>query len=148
MIALAVDALSYAVSALCLRGVARTGAVAQTSPERPPLRRLIDDASVGVRAVLARPAMRALAAIEVLLALAGSLAATSYMIFVARDIGLATGSLGTIFATGGLGSIAGAALAPWLGRRLPPGVQWPSACRIRKPTPRGGVLVDSCGIQT
>ena len=43
------------------------------------------------------------------------------MIFVARDIGFTTGSLGMIFATGGLGAIAGAALAPWLGRHLGPG---------------------------
>ena len=40
------------------------------------------------------------------------------MIFVARDLGFGTGVLGLIFATGGIGSLVGAALAPRLGRRL------------------------------
>ena len=120
-IALAVDALSFALSALCLRGVPETPPALPASVRVAPLDKLIGDARAGVRAVLAQPALRALAAIEVLLALGGSLGATSYMIFVARDIGFTTGSLGMIFATGGLGAIAGAALAPWLGRHLGPG---------------------------
>ena len=120
-IALAVDALSFALSALCLRSVPETPPALPASVRVAPLDKLIGDARAGVRAVLAQPALRALAAIEVLLALGGSLGATSYMIFVARDIGFTTGSLGMIFATGGLGAIAGAALAPWLGRHLGPG---------------------------
>ena len=122
VIALAVDALSYLGSALYLRGAAGAPAVAaRSAAHMPPLRRAIDDAKAGLHAVLAQPKLRALAAIEVLLALAGSLTATSYMIFVARDIGFAIGSLGTIFATGGLGAIAGAAIAPQLGRHFGPG---------------------------
>ena len=124
-IALAVDALSFVLSAGCLRGVpeAPPAAPAEAPAEAPvtPLDRLIGDARAGLRTLLTQPALRALAVIEVLLALGGSLAATSYMIFVARDVGFTTGSLGMIFATGGLGAVAGAALAPWLGRRLGPG---------------------------
>ncbi len=128
-IALAVDALSFAFSAACLRGVPETAPVvacemqADVPAEAPltPLDRLIGDARAGLRTVLAQPALRALAVIEVLLALGSSLAATSYMIFVARDVGFSPGTLGMIFATGALGAVAGAALAPWLGRRLGPG---------------------------
>ena len=120
-IALAVDALSFALSAGCLRGVPETPPVVPAEAPAAALDRLIGDARAGLRTVLAQPALRALAVIEVLLALGSSLAATSYMIFVARDIGFTTGSLGMIFATGGLGAVAGAALAPWLGRRLGPG---------------------------
>ena len=120
-IALAVDALSFALSAGCLRGVPETPPVVPAEVPAAALDRLIGDARAGLRTVLAQPALRALAVIEVLLALGSSLAATSYMIFVARDIGFTTGSLGMIFATGGLGAVAGAALAPWLGRRLGPG---------------------------
>lgn len=43
------------------------------------------------------------------------------MISVSRDIGLPTGWLGTIFALGALGSIAGASRAQRLGRRTGPG---------------------------
>ena len=124
-IALAIDALSFVLSAGCLRGVpeAPPAAPAEAPAEAPvtPIDRLIGDARAGLRTLLAQPALRALATIEVLLALGGSLAATSYMIFVARDIGFTTGGLGMIFASGGLGAVAGAALAPWLGRRLGPG---------------------------
>ena len=116
--ALAVDALSFAISAGCLRGVPETPPAVPAAAPVARLARLIGDVRAGLRTLLTQPALRALAAIEVLLALGGSLAATSYMIFVARDIGFGTGSLGMIFATGGLGAVAGAALAPWLGRRL------------------------------
>jgi predicted MFS family arabinose efflux permease len=47
-----------------------------------------------------------------------SLAGTSYMIFVARDLGFTTGVQGVIFATGGIGALAAAMLAPRLGLRL------------------------------
>ena len=124
-IALAVDALSFALSAGCLRGVPEAPPVVPAgAPAEAPitaLDRLVGDARAGLRTVLGQPALRALAMIEVLLALGGSLAATSYMIFVARDIGFSTGSLGMIVASGGLGAVAGAALAPWLGRQIGPG---------------------------
>ena len=120
-IALAVDALSFALSAGCLRGVPEAPPAVPAEAPVAALDRLIGDARAGLRTVLTQPALRALALIEVLLALGSSLAATSYMIFAARDIGFATGILGMIFAMGGLGAVAGAALAPWLGRRLGPG---------------------------
>jgi len=122
LVALAVDAFSYAVSALCLRGVAEPApappaAVAASNA----LRRFWHDSAEGLRAIAERPALWALAGIEVLLAFAMSLTDTSFMIFVARDIGFATGWLGMIFACGGLGAVAGAAIAPALGRRFGPG---------------------------
>jgi MFS family permease len=64
------------------------------------------------------PELRVLATLEILLALAGSFAGTSYMIYVARDLAFSTGALGMIFASGGLGALAGAALAPRLGRHF------------------------------
>ncbi len=121
LVALALDAVSYAVSALCLRGVTEPAA-APPAPAAPGrLRRDWQDGTAGLRAIAAQPALRALAGIEVLLALSMSLSSTSYMIFVARDLAFPTGWLGMIFACGGLGAIAGAAAAPALGRRLGPG---------------------------
>ncbi len=49
---------------------------------------LLAEAAAGLRAVWQRPKLRALAAIESLLAFGMALSATSYMIFVSRDIGL------------------------------------------------------------
>ena len=128
-LALAVDAGSYAASALCLRGVQEVpGAAVPTVREtgRQPVRlqalqalqSLLREAVDGLRAVAARPVLRALAAIEALVAFAMALFGTSYMIFVSRDLGLPTGELGVVFALGGLGALLGAGLAPRLGRRL------------------------------
>jgi Na+/melibiose symporter-like transporter len=115
VLALVVDAVSYLASALCLRGVAEVAPEPAAAPERSDL---IADVRAGLRELAATPTLRAVAAIEILVALGMHLAGTSYMIFVARDLAFDTGTLGMIFATGGLGSLAGAALAPRAGRAL------------------------------
>lgn len=122
VLALLTDAASYLVSALCLRGVRETS-VASTLPQGPRdlLRALLIEARSGVSALAAVPALSAIAIIEVLVALGMSLAGTSYMIFVTRDLSFDTSVLGLIFATGGIGSLAGAVLAPRLGHRFSSG---------------------------
>jgi len=132
VVALTIDALSYLLSALCLVGVRSDRGKASTADghaalggdaprpaqaSRPRLGFIAETLS-GIAVIRATPQLRALATLEVLLALAGSLAGTSYMIYVARDLAFPTGTLGMIFATGGLGAIAGAALAPRLARRI------------------------------
>jgi Na+/melibiose symporter-like transporter len=117
VLALAVDALSYVVSALFVRGVSRSPST-RTPDSRGALATLITDAREGIAALRATRTLRVLAGVEVLVAPGMSLAGTSYMIFVARDLGFGTGALGMIFATGGIGALLGAALAPRLGRRL------------------------------
>ena len=100
----------------------REAAAAASAPSAGPTwRALWRDAAEGLRALAARPVLRALAGIEVLLAFAMALGGTSYMIYVSRDVGLPTGQLGLIFALGGLGSVLGAGVAPWLGRTIAPG---------------------------
>ncbi|MBL8346943.1 MAG: MFS transporter [Rubrivivax sp.] len=135
VVALLVDALSYVASAVCLRGVpdvctavrpkdtAKDGAQngAQNAAHGAEGARVMRIAAAGrawrqelaegLVAVAAHPTLRALAVIEGLLAVAGSLAGTSYMIYVARDLAIPTGPLGVIFALGGLGAIIGARLA-------------------------------------
>jgi MFS family permease len=123
VLALAVDAMSYLLSAACLWGV-RSGRSEAAPPETsaahaPRSRRsFLDETLSGIAVIRATPQLRALATLEILLAVAGSIAGTSYMIYVARDLAFGTGTLGMIFATGGLGALAGAALAPRLGRRV------------------------------
>ncbi len=123
-LSLVVDALSYAVSALCLRGVPEVPAAAGSSgPTGPALTWAArwDEATAGLRAMGAQPLLRRLAAVHALLALSMALSGTSVMIFVSRDVALPTGQLGMIFAMGGLGAVLGGVLAPRLGRRLGPG---------------------------
>lgn len=119
VLALAVDALSYLVSAAFVRGAVETPAApSRAIAWRERLGALATEAREGIDAVLAHPILRILASVEALVALGMSLASTSYMIFVARDLGFETGAQGMIFATGGIGALIGAALAPRLGRRL------------------------------
>ncbi len=120
--ALAVDACSYLGSALCLRGVPEVPrAAADAPPQGSAWQAWRDQTAAGLHAIAAHPGLRALAAVEGLLAFGMALSGTAYMIFVSRDSALPTGLLGMIFAMGGLGSVLGAALAPKLGRRLGPG---------------------------
>ena len=121
VLALAVDAVSYLMSAACLWGLRKNGdeTLRFAQGDHAETRSgFIDEVRSGLAVIRATPQLRALAMLEVLLALGGSVAATSYMIYVARDIGFGTGALGMIFATGGLGAIAGAALAPTLAQRF------------------------------
>ena len=129
IVALLIDAASYLVSALCLRAIAETPRAHRvehkdTSPgsaqRRSAMQRLYADTRAGLAALAASPSLRGLAVLEAITALARSVAATSYMIFVARDIALPTGVQGLVFATGAIGTFCGAALAPRLGQRLGP----------------------------
>jgi predicted MFS family arabinose efflux permease len=119
-LALAADAASFVLSALCLRGVhpAPAPAVAPAARGEGALRRLWAEAAGGLALVAAHPGLRVLAAIEWLLAAGGALFGTCFMIFVTRDAGYAPGPLGLVFAVGGLGALLGAWAAPALGRRL------------------------------
>jgi hypothetical protein len=119
-LALAVDAASYAVSALCLKGVSEVpgAAVAESRPASFAARTLWAQATEGLRIVASRSRLAALAVIDGLMAFAGALFGTSYMIFTSRDIGLPTGVLGMVFALGSLGALVGAWVAPRLGRRF------------------------------
>ncbi len=141
-LSLAVDALSYALSALCLRSVAEVPAVsAEPRPAksaRQALRQgmwhklwqdlsqdlsqnLSQNLAAGLRAVADRPLLRALVAVEALLKFSMALTGTVYMIYVTRDVALPTGPMGMVAAMGALGAVAGASLAPRLGRTLGPG---------------------------
>ncbi len=123
-LSLLVDALSYAASALCLRGVPEVPGHMSPHATTPAMTRGArvqawwHDTTAGLRAVATLPVLRTLAGVHALLALSMALSGTSVMIFVSRDMGLPTGQLGLIFATGGLGAVLGGVLAPRLGRSL------------------------------
>lgn len=122
-LALLVDGLSYAASALCLAGVreVRPASDLSAAPSVGAWRALREDVTLGLHAIAVRPALRALVGIEALLAFSMALTGTSYMIYISRDVALPTGQMGMIAALGALGAVAGASLAPRLGRRFGPG---------------------------
>jgi MFS family permease len=121
-LALLVDALSYLGSALLVRGLPEapsTASVARAS--EPAWVAWWREQREGWRVLLCDDALRAMAGIEALRALGFSLAGTSYMVYVSRDLALPTSVQGMVFALGSLGALAGASLAPRWGQRFGPG---------------------------
>lgn len=122
-VALVADAATYLASAwLLLRVEERAPPSTEAAGNRTvghALHAFAAEVRDGVRTVAAQPTLRALAAVAALTSFGSSFAATTYMIYVARDLAFPTGTLGLIFALGGIGSLAGA----WLTARLAPRVQ-------------------------
>ena len=123
-VALVTDALTYVASALLLvRGEeipAPPREAMATSSLRGAVDAFVAEVRDGLRTVAAEPTLRALALVAALTAFGTSFASTTYMIYVARDIGFPTGTLGLVFALGGFGSLAGAWLVARLSRRIAP----------------------------
>jgi len=118
IVVMVADVLTYTASALLLTKISEPPALADEAAGPTTLRgraaALAAEVGAGLRATAANPMLRGLAIVATLTAFATSFAATTYMIYVARDIGFETGVLGILFALGGLGSLAGS----WLTARF------------------------------
>jgi predicted MFS family arabinose efflux permease len=122
IVVMAMDALTYVASAILLAKVSEPPPLhdetnARVTP-RERVRALAMEVRIGLRAVADDPVLRALAIVATLVAFAMSFAATTYMIYVARDIGFETGVLGVLFALGGIGSLFGSWLTARMARRI------------------------------
>jgi MFS family permease len=110
---LLVDAVSFLVSAVLLRGLPRGSAPAQE--DRPRMGPLIRE---GWRFVVRHPVMRTC----MLGATADNFANGALMalipVFLVRDLHASPALVGLLIAADGLGALIGAALAPWLTARL------------------------------
>ncbi len=122
-VALVTDALTYVASALLLVRVEETPSPpedeAANRTVRGVVRAFAAEVRDGLRTVGAQPTLQALALVAALSAFGSSFAATTYMIYVSRDLGFPTGTLGMIFALGGFGSLAGAWIVARLSPRIP-----------------------------
>lgn len=120
--AIVTDALTYVASALLLARVEEMPPPPKEATAghtvRGELCAFVAEVRDGLHTVVADPTLRALALVAALTAFGSSFAATTYMIYVARDVGFSTGALGMIFALGGFGSLAGAWLVARLSRRI------------------------------
>ena len=119
--AMAIDAGSFVVSALCLLRLRvpepdpRASAAGHTLAG--PRERLAS-AAAGMRLVTHDPLQRALAVGEGLLNFAIGVFMTTFTLYCTRTLGFTPGLLGMIFAVGGISSFAGAALAPRIEQRF------------------------------
>jgi len=116
-IALAVNAVTYLVSALFLGSLRKVETRAEVDAEAEPPTRW-GDLVVGFQALNADPVVRAIAIVVLVQGLFGGVFSALYLVFAIRGVGLAPGILGLTIAVGGIGSLIGAALGPWLARRL------------------------------
>jgi len=122
IVVMSMDALTYVASALLLAKVSEPPPLhdeinVRTTP-RQRVGALAMEVKIGLRAVADEPVLRALAIVATLVAFGMSFAATTYMIYVARDIGFETGVLGVLFALGGIGSLFGSWLTARMARRI------------------------------
>lgn len=104
-LALVVDAATYLASAFLL--------VRIRAPEPPPAvrtreRSRLAEIGAGLVEVARTPALMAIAASGILIALSGQIINAVYMLFVYRELGFSPGTLGMLFALGSLASLASA----------------------------------------
>ncbi len=122
IVVMLLDALTYVASALMLAKISEPPPLQDEVPAvatpRDRVRALVAEIQAGLRATAADPVLRALAIVATLTAFAMSFASTTYMIYVARDVGFDTGILGGLFALGGIGSLAGSWLTARLAHRI------------------------------
>lgn len=114
-VAVVVDAVSFAVSALCLRRVRTPERVAPAAPAHRSLRR---DLAEGLATVVKDPSLRAVAGAAANLNLFGMVVMALFVVYATRELGFSAGLVGLVLTLGGVGALLGALLAPWLARRI------------------------------
>jgi MFS family permease len=114
-IAIAIDAVTFVVSAILLSTIRKPEPPPTPHAEREPVLREIRD---GIRLVTRSPVLRALALSHGGTHVLWGVFGTSYLLFAVRELNLGAAAIGVIAAVGGIGSLAGSALAPRMVRRF------------------------------
>ena len=114
-IAIAIDAVSFVVSAVLLATIRRTEPPPTPVADREPVLREIRD---GMRIVSRSPMLRALALAHGGTHILWGIFGTSYLLFATNELNLDPAAIGVIAGVGGIGSLAGSFAAPILSRRL------------------------------
>jgi MFS family permease len=113
--AVVADALSYALSFVCLVAI-RTPADVPERGGSPTS--LVTDIREGLRFVWHEHRIRAVAFCTATANLFGGVMMAVVLLFMTRVLGFSGGKIGVVFAVSGLGAVLGAVVAPWLARRL------------------------------
>ncbi|HEX7945173.1 MAG TPA: MFS transporter, partial [Phenylobacterium sp.] len=113
-IAIALNAVTYLVSALFLADIRK----AEPTPEPEPHARWTDDVALGFTAAWRHPLVRPILLMMSSQSLAGGVFGATYLLFCLKVVGLGPALLGLAIAMGGVGALAGSVLAGWLSRRF------------------------------
>jgi MFS family permease len=116
--ALLVDALSFLVSAALIARTRVAEAATDTHAARGGVMREIAE---GIRMVVDDRRLRALGGASATTVLFGRMFMAVYLLYMTRVLGWSAMGVGLVFATGGVGSLAGSMVSPWLTRRFGPG---------------------------
>jgi MFS family permease len=114
-IAIVANAITYLISAFFLSGIAKSEAPPDHTSERVSL---LQDLAAGARAIFHDEIVRSLFLMFAILPLFGSFFAALYTFYAIRILGLSPTMLGVTIGVGGVGAIAGAAIAPMISRRI------------------------------
>jgi Na+/melibiose symporter-like transporter len=113
-IAIVVDAVTFIVSAVLLRGIRKVEDPPPPRSEREPVRREIAE---GLHLVVRDPVLRAFAAAQMMLAMLWGVFGATWILFATEDLGLGPAPIGVIAAIGGFASFIGAVAATRSTRR-------------------------------
>jgi MFS family permease len=113
-IAIAIDAVSFVVSALLLGSIRQVEAPPPPKADREPVLREIRE---GLRLVIHDPVLRAFAGAQMALSMLWGVFGTTWFLFVIHDLGLGPAAIGVIAGVGGFSSFIGAVIAAGATRR-------------------------------
>ncbi|WP_246148071.1 MFS transporter [Nonomuraea turkmeniaca] len=111
--ALAATVAGFAWSALCLGTIRK-----REAPQQARRGHLGREIAEGVRFVLGNPLLRRIAACTATSNLFAAMAQPVILLLLARELGLAAGTIGLLLAAGGVGGLAGALVNARIARRL------------------------------
>ncbi len=113
-VAVLLDAVSYAVSALLLVGIRKQ----EEAPPRAERRSLRDELGEGLRYVFRHPYQRTMVAMTALSNFFGQVVFSILLVYAVRELDLSVGTIGIALAIGNLGTLASALTAKRIGDRL------------------------------
>jgi len=113
--AIALDAVSYLLSALFLSSIRTPEPVAVATRERRGVRAEIAE---GLRVVVGNPLLRGIAGCTSTSNFFGSMVQAVFVLYATRELGLSAGALGLVLGAAGVGALGGALLAGWAARRF------------------------------
>jgi MFS family permease len=112
-LAVAADAVSFLVSAVCVWRIRRP----EERPE-PSRQNLSREVAEGIRLVLGDSILRTLMIATALINFCAAVFTAVVMVFLAKTLDLPPGTIGLLMAAGSIGGIVGALAAPAVGRRI------------------------------
>jgi len=113
-VAVLVDAVSYAISALLLFGIRKE----EEAPPRAERRSLREELGEGLRYVFRHPYQRTMVVMTALSNFFGQVVFSILLVYAVRELDLSAGTIGIALAIGNLGTLASALTAKRIGDRL------------------------------